>query len=551
MATLKSLFLTLCALMPMVIANLEVRVSSPIVTLDSGSFIGTTSNGINNFLGIPFAQPPVGDLRFRLPQELGPYTGMHNASTFGYPCPQQALPPFNLSALPKETAAFIQSLNNFSGTTAGTTDSEDCLTLNVLSPAIAEPGANLPVVAWIYGGGFEDGSTGIYNATEIVLRSIKLGEPIIYVSMNYRVSAFGFLASQEVKDAGVGNLGLHDQRMALGWIQKYICAFGGDPTKVTIWGESAGAISVALHMVANDGNSDGLFRAAFMQSGSPPSTGDITLGQPFYDDLVNSTGCSGSSDTLSCLRTVPYLTLKAAVDSTPSLFDYQSLALTWQPRVDGIFLTHSPQKLVLDGKVADIPFITGDCDDEGTLFSLSSLNITTSAELHGYIATRILPLASSEEVDKLLELYPQNITQGSPFGTGEQNAITPQFKRIAAILGDIIFQSTRRFFLQQRSGKQKTYSYLSKRFKNLPVIGSLHGSDLLYTYGPGELMDYLIHFVTNMDPNGGSSPLWPQYTTAYPDLMTFLPSNGTSITQDTYRANGLDYITSINLPHAI
>jgi acetylcholinesterase len=171
-------------------------------------------------------------------------------------------------------------------------------------------------------------------------------------------------------------------------------------------------------------------------------------------------------------------------------------------------------------------------------------------------------------------LYPQNVTQGSPFGTGEQNAITPQFKRIAAILGDIIFQSTRRFFLQQRSGKQKTYSYrksridvfllfagltrhrvhpriVSKRFKNLPVIGSLHGSDLLYTYGPGELMDYLIHFVTNMDPNGGSSPLWPQYTTAYPDLMTFLPSNGTSITQDTYRADGLDYITSINLPHAI
>ncbi|KAH9970733.1 carotenoid ester lipase precursor [Lactifluus volemus] len=549
MASLKSSFLTLCAVMPMVLANLEV--ASPTVTLDSGSFTGTTSNGINNFLGIPFAQPPVGDLRFRLPQELGPYTGIHNASTFGHSCPQQAIRPFNLTALPKEAADFVQNVKFSSGTTTITTDSEDCLTLNVVAPAFAEPGANLPVVAWIYGGGFEIGSTGIYNASEIVLRSIELGEPIIYVSMNYRVSAFGFLASQEVKDAGIGNLGLHDQRMALGWIQKYICAFGGDPTKVTIWGESAGALSVALHMVTNDGNSDGLFRAAFMQSGSPLSTGDITLGQPFYDDLVNSTGCSGSSDTLSCLRMVPYVTLKAAMDSTPSFLDYQSLALTWQPRVDGIFLTHSPQNLVLDGKVVDIPFITGDCDDEGTLFALSSLNITTSAELHDYIATIILPRASSEEVDKLLELYPQNITQGSPFGTGEQNAITSQFKRVAALLGDISFQAPRRFFLQQRSGKQKTYSYLSKRLKSLPVFGSLHGVDLLDTYSPGELMDYLIHFVTTLDPNGGSSPLWPQYTPECPDLMTFLPTEGTNITKDTYRAEGIQFITDLSLSHLV
>jgi acetylcholinesterase len=172
-------------------------------------------------------------------------------------------------------------------------------------------------------------------------------------------------------------------------------------------------------------------------------------------------------------------------------------------------------------------------------------------------------------------LYPQDITQGSPFGTGEQNAITPQFKRIAAILGDIAFQAPRRFFLQQRSGKQKTYSYrksridgvfllfvgltcprvhpriVSKRLKNLPVFGSLHGSDLLYTYGPGELMDYLIHFVTNLDPNGGSSPLWPQYTPECPDLMTFLPTSGTNITKDTYRAEGLQFITELTRSHLV
>jgi acetylcholinesterase len=169
----------------------------------------------------------------------------------------------------------------------------------------------------------------------------------------------------------------------------------------------------------------------------------------------------------------------------------------------------------------------------------------------------------------LLELYPQNVTQGSPFDTGDQNALTPQFKRISAILGDLVFQAPRRFFLRQRSGKQKTWSYrashlnivilsplvltprlsriVSKRLKNLPVLGSAHGSDLRYTYGPGELLDYLIHFATHLDPNGGSSPQWPAYTPASPQLMTLLPITGTNITQDTYRVEEIDYVTKLSL----
>ncbi len=147
-------------------------------------------------------------------------------------------------------------------------------------------------------------------------------------------------------------------------------------------------------MVANDGNHEGLFRGAFMQSGSPIPVGDITHGQVYYDAIAAETGCSSASDTLACLRSVPYATLKTAVDHTPFIFDYQvnpvlqpnraqrsnvlsqSLALAWIPRADGVFLTDNPQKLVQDGKVANVPFITGDCDDEGTLFSLANLNVT-------------------------------------------------------------------------------------------------------------------------------------------------------------------------------
>jgi carboxylesterase type B len=146
-------------------------------------------------------------------------------------------------------------------------------------------------------------------------------------------------------------------------------------------------------MVTNGGNPEGLFRAAFMESGSPIPVGDITHGQGYYDFIVEVTECAGSSDTLQCLREVPYETLMDAINQTPNIMSYQvsrsinnaldtdpylqSLALAWFPRVDGVFLTADPQELVLKGSVADIPFITGDCDDEGTLFSIPTINITS------------------------------------------------------------------------------------------------------------------------------------------------------------------------------
>jgi len=380
---------------------------------------------------------------------------------------------------------------------------------------------------------------------------------VIYVSMNYRVSAFGFLASKEVKDARVGNLGLWDQRLALHWVQKYIHAFGGDPSKVTIWGQSAGSISVSLQMVTNGGNPEGLFRAAFMQSGSPLPTTDITAGQPYYDFLVERTGCSGSSDTLACLRAAPYDKLKAAMDSTPSISSYQSVALAWLPRVDGVFLVDAPQKLIQRGEVARIPFVSGDCDDEGTLFSISQTNITTPAELRTYLIDFFFPNATESQIDKLLRLYPQDVTQGSPYDTGTQNALTPEFKRLASILGDFVFQAPRRFFLKTVSDKQNTWSFLSKRLKSVPVLGSFHETDIPNIYGGGDLTDFLIQFATNLDPNGLLSPHWPRYTASSPQLLTLLgsqlevTSNNRTITLDTYRTKEIEFITNISLTYQL
>ncbi|KDQ62130.1 hypothetical protein JAAARDRAFT_203342 [Jaapia argillacea MUCL 33604] len=523
------------------------RATGPTVTLDNATFIGVSAGTVSKFLGIPFAQPPVGNLRFQLPQSLPAYNGTYSAIAFGPSCPQQAinLPlPSGLAA--NATDFIVNSIYN-----AVTPASEDCLTLNVVVPASTTPSSKLPVVVWIFGGGFELGGTSIYDGGVIVQRSIDLGEPVIYVSMNYRVSAFGFLASQEVKSAGVGNIGLQDQRLALRWVQQYIGNFGGDSTKVTIWGESAGAISVALQMLTNGGNAEGLFRAAFMESGSPIPVGDISHGQPYYDALVSETGCSGASDTLQCLRQVPYAQLMAAVDQSPGIFSYQSLVLAWVPRVDGVFLTDTPQNLVLQGSVANVSIVSGDCDDEGTLFSLSTLNVTTDAQIQQYLNTIYMPLASSTEIETLLTYYPADITQGSPFDTGILNALTPEFKRLAAIQGDLVFQAPRRFFLQQRSGLQPIWSFLNKRLKSLPALGSAHATDILNVYAGGDMTSYLVEFVNNLNPNGVGIN-WPAYTTASPQLLTFLDRLiPLVITQDTYRAQGISYLTTLSLKYPL
>ncbi|KAI9457437.1 carotenoid ester lipase precursor, partial [Lactarius psammicola] len=548
MAFLRASIIAIYAATVTVLATPTGYAAPPIVTLDNGKFIGTTVDGVNKFLGIPFAKPPVGDLRLRLPQASDPYSGTHNATAFGLSCPQQATTLDIPKGLPQETIDFF--LKN-PGTALP--DGEDCLTLNVVAPAHARHDSKLPVVVWIFGGGFEVGASSLYDGGVIVNRSIALKEPVVYVGINYRLSALGFLASQEVKDAGLGNLGLHDQRIALRWIQKYIHVFGGDSSKVTIWGQSAGSISISFQMLANGGNTEGLFHAAFMQSGSPLPVGDITNGQKYYDELVKRTDCSGSSDTLACLREAPYEKLKAAMDSSPSIFAYQSLALAWLPRVDGVFLADNPQRLVQQGKVARIPFVAGECDDEGTSFSLSQLNVTTDAQLRDYLSEFFLANITDAEMDKLLTLYPEDVTQGSPYDTGTQNAFSPQFKRIAALLGDIVFQAPRRLFLNNLSKKQKIWSYLSKRLKSLPILGSDHGSDIPNIYGPGDLTDYLIHFATNLDPNGGSGPQWPRYTTSSRESLTLVDSEvaNITITQDTYRVDGIEFITELSLAHPL
>ncbi|KIJ40555.1 hypothetical protein M422DRAFT_230113 [Sphaerobolus stellatus SS14] len=526
--------------------------TSPIVTLSYGTFEGSSSPLLEKFLGIPFGIAG----RFELPRTPSHLPGIQQATAFGPACPQQSSPIASVPGIP--------DLSSFFNTTVPLTMSENCLFVNVIKPSFIPPGVKLPVLFWIYGGGFEEGDTSLNDGSTVVARSIALGEPIIYVSANYRISAYGFSASKEIQAAGLGNLGLRDQRFAMEWVQTNIEKFGGDNAKVTIWGQSAGAISVGLHLIVNGGNQGSLFRSAVMESGSPLPLTDITAGQVFFDQLIAATGCTGSKDVLACLKAVPFDTFQNAVNESPNLFSFTSLQLVWQPRVDGEFIKENPQDSIAQGAFSKVPLINGDCDDEGTLFSLSTLNLTTDQEAANFLHSNYYPKASNAEFDILAVFYPSNPTVGSPFNTGDLNALTPQFKRIAAFQGDFEFQAPRRFFLQAASKRQNVWSYTFKRSKATPFFGALHGSDIAEFYGslatPSfQGTDALVNFANTGNPNMRANPgaktisslsmvNWPMYSTSRsaPPLLEFLEGTMLNITTDTFRILPIQAMTALS-----
>ncbi|KZV61365.1 alpha beta-hydrolase [Peniophora sp. CONT] len=530
-----------------------IATTNPTVRLDEATFTGKIQGNTAHYLGIPYASPPTGNLRFRLPEPVAGYKGNQMAQDYGHSCPQQAMtfPEWIDFPLKKIINKLLNEIYQSS-----MSPDEDCLTINVSMPKGAKPGDDLPVAVWIHGGGFEIGGTSANDGGVIVDRSIELGMPVVFVSMNYRLTAFGFMPGEEIRKAGVGNLGLQDQRLALRWVKKYIKSFGGDPSKVTIWGESAGAISASLHLLTNGGDNEGLFRGAIMQSGGPIPVGNITHGQRYYVAITQAAGCDESSDTLDCLRKLPYSTLKQAVDQSPNFFSYQSLVLAWLPRVDGVFLTAPPLESVLNNQVSNVPMITGNCDDEGSFFSISAANITTTSELRTYFKTYMLPNGTDAELDKMQEYYPDDPRAGCPFDTGEDNPIGGQFKRIAAIQGDVVFHGPRRFFVQQRGDKQPIWSFINKRLKGTPFIGSAHGTDLIQSFGDFELKDYIIHFVVNLDPNGKDgrgNVTWPRYDNQKRQSMMFQDSalNRLLVVKDDYRDAQLDFVAELSLDHPI
>ncbi|KAI0742716.1 alpha/beta-hydrolase [Daedaleopsis nitida] len=543
-----SLFLRLA-----IACGLPLLADAATVKLDNATVIGLTNNSVTTFYGLRYAQPPLGDLRLRLPKSVPSYTGTINATLPGVECIQMS-PPLR-SDLPlsllTEAVAYTASIST-PGVAA--VESEDCLTINVQVPEGTKSGAKLPVIAIIYGGGFVTGSANSMSADVVIRRSVELKQPVVVVAMNYRLAVFSQIGGKEVKAAGVGNLALQDQREALRWTQKYIAAFGGDPSRVTLWGVSAGAISIASHLLANGGNTEGLFSGAVMNAGSPVPTGDITNLQPYYDQLVEKAGCASANDTLDCLRHIPAATLLAAGKTLPNLFDYAGLATIWAPYGDGVFLKESPQRLVLSGSVAKIPFITGDALDEGTVFALSAFNITTEDEFHDYVNQYFYPSAPRDKLSPLFKAYPNDPAQGSPFNTGDayQLADDPMYKRMAAFQGDFVWEAPRRFFLDNRASKQSIWSYFSERSR-VADLGFPHGTDMAQALSDAnELADYIIQFAATGNPNGASNRTisWPKYD-AKSRKMLIIDDDGLEIGADTARLSATGVLTGLSLAYPL
>lgn len=539
------------ALLPAALAALASNTSEPpTVTLSSPSatIIGEPGSKIERFNGVPFAQPPIGSLRLKPPQHLkeDDDLGKIQATGLARSCSQFLLPTdinqFLVPAVPDlVNTPLFQNITN-----AG----EDCLSLSISRPAGTTADDNLPVLFWIFGGGFEMGSSVMYDGGSLVSDSIEMGMPIVFVAINYRVGGFGFLPGSEVRNDGAANLGLLDQRLALEWVADHIAAFGGSPDKITIWGESAGSISVLDQMLLYDGNIEykgsPLFHGAIMDSGSivPTAPVDDDKGQAVYKTVVEHAGCTSANDTLECLRGVDYETFLNAANSVPSVLGYSSVAVSYLPRPDGTVLTQSPEVAVQSGQYASVPFIVGDQEDEGTLFALSQSNITTTDDIVDYLKTLYYHNATCAQIQALVDTYEDTSENGSPFRTGTANNLYPQFKRLAALLGDVSFTLNRRAFLElaaQVKPDVAAWSYLSSYDHDTPYLGTFHGSDILQVfygilpnYASRSIHSYYFSFVYDLDPNKRSAeefPEWPLWKEGH-QLMHFFKDHSDLLIDD-------------------
>ena len=309
---------------------------SLVVHTDKGALRGVRSGGVDSFLGVRYAAPPVGSLRWSPPQPAQRWRGVLAADHYGNRCPALASTNGPLSV------------------------TEDCLFLNVQRPAGIHPGGQLPVYFWIHGGGLVNGSSNQHDGSKIVRET-----GVVVVTINYRLGVFGFLGHPALtaEEGGyASNYGFEDQQAALRWVHRNIAAFGGDPSQVTIGGESAGGWSVCAHLSAPA--SRGLFIGAMMQSGSCASRTESDADAQ-GTSVAAAVGCTTPATAPACLRQVPVNRLLNAWGTTAPAFVRGTAVLPLDPRV-----------AVAQGRFAHVPVVNGSNRDEGRTFAAGLIGAT-------------------------------------------------------------------------------------------------------------------------------------------------------------------------------
>jgi carboxylesterase 2/para-nitrobenzyl esterase len=321
-----------------------------IIQTRRGSLRGWLSDGVASFKGIPYAQPPFGANRLLAPRSVEPWNGVRDALAFGPKSPQVAYPPGIAEALAELVGP-----------------GEDCLTLNIWTPHAGKAG--LPVMVWIPGGMFEFHATG---ATAFYDGSRFARDGVVCVTISYRVGAEGFLYLGD----GVANLGLLDQIAALEWVQENIRAFGGDPSKVTVFGQSAGAMSVATLLAMP--RAKGLFRCAIIQSGNTPNVNSADTATRIGWRLAERLGVPATRAAIAAASPERVLQAQAKMrddlQARPDPAFWGEVALTylpWAPTVDGQTIPNPPIEAIRTGVAADIDLLVGSNTEETRLFLLS------------------------------------------------------------------------------------------------------------------------------------------------------------------------------------
>ncbi|KAI0689780.1 triacylglycerol lipase [Cytidiella melzeri] len=370
-------FSPLLALLAASLCPVPAQAVGPLVDVGYARYQGSAGeNGITQWLGIRYAAPPLGRLRYAAPADPPFNRTIQNATQHG---------PLCLST----GAHYPQSGH-----------SEDCLFLDVYAPTHARVGSKLPVVLQIPGGGLNLLSEANLNGSELIQAA---GMNAVVVTHNYRVGTFGFLPGKEVHARGALNAGFLDQRKAMQWVQEHIASFGGDPGHVVLSGASAGAQSITVHLTAYGGRPTNLFRAVAAESQAFPALFDISGSQYIYDAFVERTGCTGAVDTLTCLRGLDIAVLQKASVVMPLPGRTNPPNYLYGATVDGDLIPDFPYTLWKEGRILDVPAIFGADTNDGTKFTPA--NVSTVEDMDNFLLDN-WNLINQTSLDTINKYYP-------------------------------------------------------------------------------------------------------------------------------------------------
>lgn len=458
------------------------------VRVEQGLLNGTAGNNpeVRGYKGIPYAAPPVGDLRWQPPQAPASWQGVRQAAEFGHPCMQLPYP---------ETSIYYSKLPPVS---------EDCLYLNIWTAAKSDHD-HLPVMVWIHGGGFTRGagSTPTYNGENFAAKGVVL------VTINYRLGVFGFLALPELTAESThhssGEYGMLDQIAALEWVKKNISKFGGDPKRVTVFGESAGSLAVNFLMASP--LAKGLFHRAIAESGAAFAP-MRSLVEAEKAGVTFSASLGAKQDSLKTLRAKPAEEiLKAGAEQGT------------RPPVDGWFLPQDVYTIFAQSKQNDVPLMVGSNADEGTTLAPQGAN-TKAAEFLEQAHQRY-----GNQADQFLKLYP---------ASSDQEAVASFY---ASFRNNMAWGMHTWARMQTKTGHHPAYRYYFTRRPPGPQserLRAYHAAEIAYVFQNflgqrpwedtdhklGETMaGYWVNFATTGNPNGKGLPEWPAYSREKEQVM--------------------------------